>query len=244
MEFTKKKFQKLTLVQRHKKCAELLKKAYEEGGKDLKIYPTLLPWMGLVDLSPLVSLEQIADRYHWHLQKAQLSLKEHNLLPRLRTGDREPKRAFGKGALYLDHVRSAYNIGNILRTVEALRFGSVYFSPKTPFVDNEKVQKTSMGAAGIVPCFQNVPLSSLPRPFFAIETSDSALLFPEEDFPESCTLILGNEEYGISEEVLKEVDFLVEIPLFGKKNSINIASAFAIVAAKKVFGSFLHAKEN
>ena len=44
------------------------------------------------------------------------------------------------------------------------------------------------------------------------------------------TLILGNEEYGISDKVLKEVDFLIKIPMMGRKNSLNIANAFAIAA--------------
>lgn len=166
------------------------------------------------------------------MQLAGLSLKEHNLLPTLRTGDREPKRDFPNIAIYLDHVRSAYNVGSILRTVEALRIGKVYFSEKTPFIDNEKVKRTAMGAAELVPCFQNVPLSDLPRPIIALDTSNAAVSVAEFDFPESFTLILGNEEYGISNESLKEVDHIVEIPLFGAKNSLNIACAFAIAASR------------
>ncbi len=177
-------------------------------------------------------LKALADRYHWHLQLAGRSLKEHNLLPSLRTGDHLPKFGFPDIAIYLDHVRSAYNVGSILRTTEALRIGKVYFSEKTPFIDNDKVKKTAMGAAEIVPCFQNIPLASLPRPIIALDTSDAALSVAEFDFPKSFTLILGNEEYGISNESLKEADFIVEIPLFGAKNSINIACAFAIAAAQ------------
>ncbi len=174
----------------------------------------------------------LADRYHWHMQLAGLSLKEHHLLPTIRTGERTPKLEFPNIAIYLDHVRSAYNVGSILRTVEALRIGKVYFSEKTPFIDNEKVKRTAMGAAELIPCFQNVALSSLPRPLIALDTGNSALSVAEFDFPASFTLILGNEEYGISHEALKEVDYVVEIPLFGAQNALNIACAFAIAAAK------------
>jgi tRNA G18 (ribose-2'-O)-methylase SpoU len=176
--------------------------------------------------------KELADRYHWHMQLAGLSLKEHHLLPTIRTGERTPKLEFPNIAIYLDHVRSAYNVGSILRTVEALRIGKVYFSEKTPFIDNEKVQRTAMGAAELIPCFQNVALSSLPRPLIALDTGNSALSVAEFDFPASFTLILGNEEYGISNESLKEVDYVVEIPLFGAQNALNIACAFAIAAAK------------
>lgn len=231
IDFTKKKFLKLDLKQRHKKCAELLRRHYEEKREDFSDYNTLLTW---IKFNPYVHTDYkaLADRYHLHMQMAGLSLKEHNLLPSLRTGDHIPKLPFPDIAIYLDHVRSAYNVGSILRTVEALRIGKVYFSEKTPFIDNEKVQKTAMGAAELVPCFQNVPLSELPRPIIALDTSDAAIPVEEFAFPDSFTLILGNEEYGISNEALKEADHIIEIPLFGAKNSINIACAFAIAAAK------------
>jgi len=234
--FTKKKFLQLDLKQRHKKCAELLRKNYEEKSPDLSIYNTLLSW---IKFQPYIhtDFKALADRYHWHLQQAGLSLKEHNLLPSLRSGDHTPKLDFPNIAIYLDNVRSAYNVGSILRTVEALRIGKVYFAKNTPFIDNEKVQRTAMGGAELVPCFQNVPLSALPRPIIALDTSDAAIDVAEFSFPDSFTLILGNEEYGISNESLKEADFILEVPLFGAKNSINIACAFAIAAAKIRSGS-------
>jgi tRNA G18 (ribose-2'-O)-methylase SpoU len=231
MPFTKKKFLQLDAKQRHKKCAELLRRYYEFKEEDFAEYNTLLTWL---KLNPYIhsDLKTLADRYHWHLQLAGQSLKEHNLLPTLRTGDQKAKLDFPNIAIYLDHVRSAYNVGSILRTVEALRIGKVYFSEKTPFIDNEKVKRTAMGAAEIVPSFQNVPLSTLPRPLIALDTGNAALPVAEFEFPETFTLILGNEEYGISNESLKEVDSIIEVPLFGIKNSLNIACAFAIAAAK------------
>lgn len=229
--FTKRKFLQLDGKQRHKKCAELLRRHYEEKSVDFSEYNALLSWL---NFNPYVhtDFKALADRYHWHLQLAGQSLKEHNLLPSLRTGDSVPKLDFPNIAIYLDHVRSAYNVGSILRTVEALRIGKVYFSEKTPFIDNEKVHRTAMGAATLVPCFQNVPLSSLPRPIIALDTSDAALSVAEFSFPKSFTLVLGNEEYGISNESLSQVDQIIEIPLFGAKNSLNVACAFAIAAAQ------------
>ncbi len=175
-------------------------------------------------------MKGLADRYHWHLSEAGRCLKEHNLLPPIRKGDREPKSDFLPIAIYLDNIRSAYNVGSILRTVEALRIGAVYFSEKTPFIDNEKVQRTAMGAAELVLAFRAVALLSLPRPLIALETSEDAEPVSEFLFPERFTLILGNEEYGVSEEALRAADHLIEIPMLGAKNSLNVACAFAIAA--------------
>lgn len=238
MTFTKRKFLKLELKQQHKKCAELLRAFYETlhnkeplPQESLSYYNSLLSWMHLNPFGNF-DLISLADRYHWHLREAGRSLKEHNLLPHIRQGDHIPKAPFLPIAIYLDHIRSAYNVGSILRTIEALRLGSLHFSSKTPFIDNEKVLHTAMGSATLVPCFQNTVLSSLPRPLIALETSDDAIPLSSFLFPPTFTLILGNEEYGISPETLSQVDTLIEIPLLGAKNSINVACAFAIAAAE------------
>ena len=238
--FTKRKFLQLDGKQRHKKCAELLRRLYESLHKNepfpeeqFAYYNALLSWMKLLPCEPF-DLKRLADRYHWHLSEAGLALKEHHLLPAIRTGDRIAKREFPKVAIYLDGIRSAYNVGSILRTTEALRIGSVHFSPRTPFLDNEKVQRTAMGAAEIVPCFQSTPISELPRPLIALDTCDEAISVADFLFPPVFTLILGNEEYGISDELLKEADYLLQIPLYGAKNSLNVACAFSIAAAEIV----------
>lgn len=227
----KRKFLALDLKQRHRKCAELLRAHYESQTTDFTEYNTLTNWL---NLNPYLYTDSsaLADRYHWHLQQAGLSIKEHHLLPNLRTKPNPAKLEFGNVAIYLDKVRSAYNVGNILRTVEALRIGRVYFSEKTPFIDDEKVSRIAQGAAQIVPVFQNVALADLPRPIIALDTSDAAIPLNEFIFPETFTLILGNEETGISKESLAQVDHIVEVPLFGANNSINVACAFSIAAAK------------
>jgi len=180
----------------------------------------------------IVDFKLLADRYHFHLKEAGLNLKEHNLLPHIRTGDRTAKCDFPPIAIYLDYVRSAYNIGSILRTCEALRIGQVHFSEKTPFIDNEKIQRTAMGAAEIVPCFANATLETLPHPIIILDTSEEAIPVSDFIFPPSFTLVLGNEEYGVSDASLKQATYLIEVPMLGAKNSLNIACAFAIAAAE------------
>jgi tRNA G18 (ribose-2'-O)-methylase SpoU len=227
---TKRKFLLLPIKERHKVCAEILREQYEKTTKDLAYYNTLANWLSLNPYE-YSSAKELANRYHWHLQKAGLSLKEHHLLPNLRTRKSSASRDFSNIAIYLDQVRSAYNVGNILRTVEALRLGGVYFSPNTPFIDDEKVQKISQGSANIVPVFRDAKIQDLPRPLVALDTSDAAVSVFDFEFPKSFTLILGNEEHGVSDEVLEEIDHIVEVPLFGEKNSINVACAFSIAAA-------------
>ena len=194
------------------------------------LYMQCINWQGReVSLKP--TIESISDNYHEHLKRAGLSLKEHNFLPNVNQKDRvSAKREFGDITTYLDNVRSAYNVGNILRTAEAFRLGPIVFSKNSPKNFSAKVLKTAMGTANIVPCYYDKSLKDLPRPWIAIETAHSAVDVSEFVFPIKCTIILGNEEYGVSQEILDQVDAIAVISMFGIKNSINIASAFAIVA--------------
>jgi tRNA G18 (ribose-2'-O)-methylase SpoU len=43
-------------------------------------------------------------------------------------------------------------------------------------------------------------------------------------------ILVGNEIRGIDKRTLKKVDFIVKIPMFGKKESLNVAVAFSIFA--------------
>jgi tRNA G18 (ribose-2'-O)-methylase SpoU len=234
--FKKKKFLSFDDKKRHKKCSEILKFIYENYN-DKKLakeaflhYNQLLEWMNLPSFNH-TNIKKIADRYHWHLDHTHLSLKEHNLLPMIKKCDTNSNIPFLDNAIYLDNIRSAFNIGNILRTTEALRIAQLYFGDKTPFIDNDKVKKTSMGTSSMVPCFNNKKINDLPKPIIALETGTDAINIYDFIFPENFTLVLGNEEYGISDEILEKCDYIIEIPLPGYKNSINVASAYAIAAA-------------
>ncbi len=135
--------------------------------------------------------------------------------------------------IYLDQLRSGHNVGSIIRTTEAFRLGSIHLSNFCPPKDHKEVLKTALGAEQHVNIYENCDLNLLPRPWIAFETSSTAHDYSSFDFPSTGgTLIFGNEEFGISNEILAKADYLVEIPLQGVKNSLNVANAFAIVASQ------------
>lgn len=207
------KFCHLSEEKQHKELAKLLRKVYMELCKE----PL-----------PTDSFPEIADAYHYHLKKAGLSLKEHNLLPAITTQDRPCRLRTLPICILLDNIRSAYNVGNILRTFEAFGFDTVYFKGMTPLPNHKQVKDAAMGCADWIQWSQD--LSALPRPLIALETSSEAIPIYDFSFPERFTLALGNEEYGLSKEILSQADALVEIPLNGRKNSLNVASAFSAAA--------------
>jgi tRNA G18 (ribose-2'-O)-methylase SpoU len=221
MHFSKEKFLRLPFEQQHKKCAEMLR------GEHFSCYSQATLWLQLdpVENTP----ESLSNRYHFHIRLAKQNHKEHNLLPKVRKGDKETSVPFWPITIYLDQLRSAHNVGSILRTVEALRLGEVVFSQDTPGIECKKVKDTSMGAWQWVPT-KRQPLNDLPRPIICFETVEQSTPLHQAIFPESFTLVVGNEEFGVSQSSLELADFIVEIPLRGQKNSLNVASCFAMGA--------------
>ena len=176
---------------------------------------------------PVETNEQRSNAFHHHLQAAGLRVKEHNLL--VRNSDQMEGAPYLSIDIYLDHIRSAHNVGSIFRTVEALRLGKIFLSEQTPTPDHKQVRDAGMGACEWVEWAVGKPER---RPLIVLETADSAVPLADFTFPESFALVMGNEEYGCSEEMLQTADHLIEIPLFGRKNSLNVANAFAIVASE------------
>lgn len=228
---TEGEFLRLSERYRHKRAAMLLRTFQDTAdARTLLLYRRLEKWMELIPLKE-GDFPQFSDRYHLHLAKAGISWKEHNLLASpCNQIDRPSSVPYLPVSIYLDNLRSAFNVGSILRTTEAFRLGTVCFAKHTPYIDNPKVQKTSMDAFDKVPCTQNAHLADLPQPLIALETDPNAPSVFDFSFPPSFTLMLGNEEYGLSEEALSLKSAIVRIPLYGYKNSLNVASAYAIAA--------------
>ncbi|MCI5052842.1 MAG: TrmH family RNA methyltransferase [Simkaniaceae bacterium] len=220
--FAKPKFDSLPLRQRHKKAAELLRAHHTNpSSSSFAHYLDLASWL---ELSPIANtFEEISNRFHEHMRLAEQELSEAQLL--ISRGDTLSRAPFLPHTIYLDNLRSAHNVGSILRTTEALRLGSIYYGGQTPTTTHPKVIATSMGTAELVPT-----ATHLPKPWIALETSGEP--FTEFAFPEEFTLILGNEERGISEQMLSQADHVISIPLFGGKNSLNVACAYAAIATQ------------
>jgi tRNA G18 (ribose-2'-O)-methylase SpoU len=229
-DFTREKFLSLQEAHQHKMASELLKEVFSSQKiKDQVVYRNLEEWLHLPSIN-LGSHEQVSDRFHFHLAKAGIAWKEHSLLY-VKKQDSPSSVPFLPVHIFLTSLRSAFNVGSILRTVEAFRLGSVHFSSTTPTTDNPKVQKASMGTYDKVVCYTNCSIEQMPRPWIALETATPSTPLSSFSFPKSFTLILGNEEFGVPQKILHQCDTILEIPLYGSKNSLNVASAFAIATA-------------
>ena len=135
----------------------------------------------------------------------------------------------------LDNLRSAFNVGSIIRTADCACIEMVYFCGITAHPPNKKLEKTSVGALPYVPneYYENITdilnkLKDSKVSIVALETTNKSRIIWNYQFPESVALILGNEALGVSEKAMDIADEIVEIPMLGYKNSINVAVAFGI----------------
>lgn len=138
--------------------------------------------------------------------------------------------------LVLDNIRSAFNTGSIFRTAETAAVGEIICCGLTPFPPHEKLRKTAFGAEEMVPARQfastKAAVQSLKSDgftIFAMETTSMSLKYTTIRYPKKTALIMGNEGTGVDISVLEMCDRCIEIPTYGLKNSLNVASAAPVV---------------
>ncbi len=134
-------------------------------------------------------------------------------------------------SIYLEDVRSPFNVGSIFRTAEAFGAERIFLSPRTPPPTHPRAEKTARGAAEALP-WEVAELDCLrgEKNVFALELGGIAL--GQFRFPPSGTVLVGSEELGLSPEALAIADARagrVTIPLAGAKRSLNVSVAFGIL---------------
>lgn len=144
--------------------------------------------------------------------------------------------------IILPDIRSAYNVGAIFRTADAAGVSKVFLSgyspaPKDRFGRTQtEIEKTSLGASVTMEWEQvsDLPalISSLQKEgvtVVAVEQSEKSVSLPDFFVPEKVAYIMGNEVTGVDEEILDLVDVIVELPMLGQKESLNVSVTAGIV---------------
>lgn len=150
--------------------------------------------------------------------------------------------------LILDNIRSRENVGSIFRTADAVGVKKIFLCGITPqpknfqqqgisskYYGEDKISKTALGAEKWIPWEYRrdtwrliIELKKKGINACALEqTKKSQNIFQHKPkFP--LALILGNEVRGISSKILKHCDKIVNIPMHGKKESLNVSVAAGV----------------
>ncbi len=145
-------------------------------------------------------------------------------------------------------IRSAHNVGALLRTADCMGVSAIYFTGYTPFprVSNDprlphqiqnttaKIAKTALGAERTVNLCVEDDVNALIRKLkkryqlIALEQHKNSKKLPDFSTNKDVALLLGREVEGIDEKLLSSCDDVVEIPILGSKESLNVTQAAAI----------------
>lgn len=136
----------------------------------------------------------------------------------------------------LDNIRSALNVGTMLRSADGAALDHVYLGGLTAGVDNPKVIKTALGAQ--VPTTSALDL--LPAinqlrndgcEVWAIDRTPTSVPLSQIDIrPKQLAVVVGNELAGVDPAILAMADRHVHLEMYGSKSTLNVGVAFGSVA--------------
>lgn len=146
--------------------------------------------------------------------------------------------------ILLDNIRSAHNVGSIFRTADGSGVEKIYLRGYTPLpIDRfgrkqPEITKTSLGASEVIP-WEHIEDEDIKTVLHRLRTEGFQIVSVEQD-PRSVSFydfkstdkvcyIFGNEIEGVSQELLKESDTIIEIPMAGTKESLNVSVTAGVV---------------
>jgi tRNA G18 (ribose-2'-O)-methylase SpoU len=134
-----------------------------------------------------------------------------------------------------DNIRSLENIGSIFRTADALGVAKIYLCGISGKPPHHKITKTALGAEKTVPFeYYNQTwrlIEKLKKDkvyIVALEQHKKSILYTKFKPKFPIALIIGNEVKGISQKTLKKADRIINLPMYGKKESLNVSVAFGV----------------
>jgi tRNA G18 (ribose-2'-O)-methylase SpoU len=157
------------------------------------------------------------------------------------TGDCHGRRIVHPVTIVLDRLRSAFNTGNIFRLADTCGAREVVTCGYTPTPPHPKLAESARGAERVVPVRYFPDSLTAVRALqaegvtvVAVETVASAPLLWEARWTWPVAFVFGNEALGVAEDTLAAVDQIVRLPVFGLKNSLNVANCAAVVLYEAV----------
>jgi 23S rRNA (guanosine2251-2'-O)-methyltransferase len=140
--------------------------------------------------------------------------------------------------IVLDNLRSRHNVGSAFRTADAFLCEKIMLCGITAQPPHREIHKTALGATDTVAWEYHentrqaiLDLRNKGYKIASIEQADQSISL--EKFliqpREKLALVFGNEVKGVQEEVVKLSDYVIEIPQFGTKHSLNVSVSIGVV---------------
>ena len=137
----------------------------------------------------------------------------------------------------LDNIRSAHNVGSVLRSCDAFKIDKVYLCGICATPPSAEIHKAALGAEDSVP-WEHVDdtldavgrLRSEGYRIVSVEqTVHSVKLDDYKRGEDRIAVILGNEVDGVRQDVVDASDFALEVPQWGTKHSLNVSVCAGVI---------------
>lgn len=152
-----------------------------------------------------------------------------------------PVRKTEEAYLILHDIRSAYNVGAIFRTADAVGISKIYMTGYTPSPldrfnrPRKDISKAALGAEMFVPWEHVKNIAELFKKLkkekvfiIGLEQDKRAIDYKKERPRRKTALVLGNEVRGMRKKLREACDEIIQIPMRGKKESLNVSVAAGI----------------
>ncbi|MEP3838797.1 MAG: RNA methyltransferase [Algibacter sp.] len=140
--------------------------------------------------------------------------------------------------IVLDNIRSLNNIGSVFRTSDAFLIEKIYLCGITAKPPHKDIHKTALGSTDTVDWeYAENTLDIVEKlqadniKVCAIEQAENAIMLNnfKTEANTKYALVFGNEVKGVAQNVVNTSDFVIEIPQFGTKHSLNISVSCGVV---------------
>lgn len=136
----------------------------------------------------------------------------------------------------LPDIRSTHNTGSFFRTGDAAGVEKIVMCGITATPPHPHLVKVSLGAEDAVPWeyIEDVrdaiqKLREQGYQLVGVEQTDTSVPYTEAEYAENVAVFFGHEVEGLDPEVVEEMDIVVEIPMRGMKESLNVSVAGGVV---------------
>ena len=138
----------------------------------------------------------------------------------------------------LNDIRSLTNVGSFFRTCDAFNIEKLYLCGITASPPHREIQKTALGATESMEWEHRESAIDLVKELKAEgvticsveQTEETTKLQQVANLPEErFALVLGNEVNGVDQNIVDESNYIIEVPQFGTKHSLNVSVCAGIV---------------
>jgi 23S rRNA (guanosine2251-2'-O)-methyltransferase len=140
--------------------------------------------------------------------------------------------------IIVDNVLDTYNVGSIFRLADAIAVKKVYLCGQTLTPPNSRIKKASINTwqwvsweyrQTALDAIESIKKEQPNTKIIAVEQDKKSTPLAQTHFELPCAIIVGNETYGVSRDVLDVCDIIVEMPMWGVNKSLNVMVSSGIV---------------